>query len=266
MQSVTTLLGNLPYLNPLSGGVDGLAGPGRTAGCPIDQLAQVSACLEFKNWGILVALIVAAPLTALFFDIKVTAGNPLPMPVMPADAPGSTMMVLSAIPWTLAGGLLGPVAAAGIGILSGLFQGVWDTHSIFTVIELGLMGVLFAVATRQRYRTSIFRLLRMPVFSALCLVLVHAFLFVLGGFFTALGTASISQRLDYAFSNLGVVSLAFGGEMLVAGLVAQLVSSSRRWGKHPSPPALPGRKKHRDALHVGYGLDHRSAVDPASRR
>ena len=75
-----------------------------------------------KNWGILVALIVAAPLTALFFDIKITAGNPLPMPVMPADAPGSTMMVLSAIPWTLAGGLLGPVAAAGIGILSGLFR------------------------------------------------------------------------------------------------------------------------------------------------
>ena len=29
--------------------------------------------------------------------------------------PGSTMMIFSAIPWTLAGGLLGPFAAAGIG-------------------------------------------------------------------------------------------------------------------------------------------------------
>ena len=75
---------------------------------------------ETRHWGILAALIAAAPLTALFLGDNFTTGTPLPMPGMPAESAGSTMMVLSAIPWTLAGGLLGPFAAAGIGILSGL--------------------------------------------------------------------------------------------------------------------------------------------------
>jgi HAMP domain-containing protein len=97
------------------------------------------------------------------------------------------------------------------------------------------------VANKQRYRTFIFRLLRQPLFSALSLVLVHAFLFILSAFFTVSTTASVTQRLDYAFSNLGVVSLAFGGEMLIAGLVAQFVSAAMptRWGAttllQPSP-------------------------------
>jgi signal transduction histidine kinase len=240
MQFITTLLGSQPYLNQLSpaGWMVWLGLAGLLVVLLISW-RRYQPAWEARNWGILVTLIIAAPLTALFFRIDITLGNPLPVPGIPAEAAGSTMMVLSAIPWTLAGGLLGPFAAAGIGILSGLVQGLWGTHSYFTMIELGLMATLFAVATRQRYRTSIFRLLRMPLFSALCLVLIHAFLFVLSGFFTALGTASLSQRLDYAFSNLGVVSLAFGGQMLVAGLVAQLVSSSRRWGStlplQPSP-------------------------------
>jgi signal transduction histidine kinase len=240
MQFVATLLGNVPYLNLLS--VAGWMVWLGLAGLLVVLLIswrRYQPAWRSQNWGILAALIVAAPLTALFFGFDFKTGNALPMPGMPSDSAGSTMMILSAIPWTLAGGLLGPFAAAGIGLLSGLVQGLWDTHSYFTMVELGLMATLFAVATRQRYRTPLFRLLRTPLFSALILVLVHAFLFILGGFFAVVGDASISQRLDYAFSNLVSVSLAFGGEMLVAGLVAQLVSSSKRWGStlslQPSP-------------------------------
>ena len=151
------------------------------------------------------------------------------------------MMIFSAIPWTLAGGLLGPFAAAGLGLLSGLLRTVWDTHSLFTAIELGLMGVLFAAANRQRYRTPLFGLLRQPLFSALCLTVIHTVLFVLSAFFTVSTVASISERLDYALSNAGVASLAFAGEMLVAGLVAQVLAIAfpLRWGGigllQPSP-------------------------------
>jgi signal transduction histidine kinase/HAMP domain-containing protein len=240
MQFVTTLLGSQPYLNMLSlaGWMVWLGLAGLLVVLLISW-RRYQPAWESHHWGIAAALIMAAPITALFFGINLTTGNTLPMPGMPAESAGSTMMVLSAIPWTLAGGLLGPFAAAGIGILSGLVQGYWDTHSYFTMVELGLMATLFSVAARQRYRTPLFRLLRAPLFTALLLVLVHAFLFVLGGFFAVVGDAPISQRLDYAFGNLGAVSLAFGGEMLVAGLVAQLVSSSRRWGStfplQPSP-------------------------------
>jgi signal transduction histidine kinase len=240
MQFVKILLGSLPYLNPLS--LAGWMVWMGLAGLLVVLLIswrRYQPAWSSRNWGILAALIVAAPLTAFFFGINIITRNTLPMPGMPAESAGSTMMFLSAIPWTLAGGLLGPFVAAGVGLLSGLVQGLWDTHSYFTMVELGLMATLFAVATRQRYRTPLFRLLRAPLFTALLLVLVHAFLFILGGFFAVVGDASISQRLDYAFSNLGAVSLAFGGEMLVAGLVAQIVSSSKRWGStlplQPSP-------------------------------
>jgi PAS domain S-box-containing protein len=143
------------------------------------------------------------------------------------------MMIFSAIPWILAGGLLGPFAAAGLALVSGVLRGIWDTHTLFTALDLGLMAAMFAVASRQRYRTLIYRLLRQPLFSALSLVIPHAGLFVLGTLFTLSASASVTERLDYAFSNLDVVSLAFAGEMLVAGLAAQIIATifRNRWGQ-----------------------------------
>jgi len=227
MQFVLSLLDNLAYLNPIS-----LAGwmvwLGLAGLLVVSLLSWRKYNPEWKAqfWGILAALIIAAPLAALFFGLEFSVGSALPMPGLPEEPAGSTMMIFSAIPWTLAGGLLGPFAAAGIGMLSGLVRGVWDTHSFFSVIDYGLMAAVFAVANRQRFRTPLFRLLRQPLVSALGLVLVHALLFILGAFFTVSPTVSMTSRLDYALSNLGVVSLAFGGEMLVAGLVAQIVSAA----------------------------------------
>ena len=256
MQFLATLFDNHAYLNPLSlaGWMVWLGLAGLLVVLLLSWRRYQPAWTR-QHWGILVALIVATPLTALFFGIKLTTGSALPMPGMPVEPPGSTMMILSAVPWTLAGGLLGPFAAAGIGMLSGLVQGLWDTHSYFSMVELGLMAAMFAVASRQRYRTTVFGLLRSPLFSVLILVLVHAFLFVLGAFFTAAGTASVSQRLDYALSNLGAISLAFGGEMLVAGLVAQLVKSSfpKRWGDSGLPQPSPAEKSIETRFMFGTG-------------
>jgi len=242
MQFLATLLDNLAYLNPLSlaGWMVWLGLAGLLAVFLLNW-RKYHPTWNAGLWGISGILLVAAPLAALFLGIKISTGGALPMPGMPEEPPGSTLMVFSAIPWTLAGGLLGPFAAAAIGMLSGLARGIWDTHSYFSTLEVGLMAAMFAVANRQRYRTFIFRLLRQPLFSALSLVLVHAFLFLLSAFFTASATASVTQRLDYALSNLGAVSLAFAGEMFIAGLVAQIASAAMplRWGTstllQPSP-------------------------------
>jgi len=227
MQFLPWLLNNLAYVNPIS-----LAGWMVWLG--LAGLLAV-ALIGWRNyhpdwnvrfWGLLAAFIVAAPFASLFLGIEFSTGSALPMPGVPEEPPGSTMMIFSAIPWTLAGGLLGPVAAAVVGMFSGLVRGVWDTHSFFTLIDLGLMAAMFSVANRQRYRTIVFRLLRQPLVSALSLVVVHALLFVLSAFFTVSPAASVTERLDYALSNLGVVSLAFGGEMFIAGLVAQIASAA----------------------------------------
>src|SRR6185436_1405195 len=103
------------------------------------------------------------------------------------------------------------------------------------------MGIMFAVANRQRYRTTLYGLLRQPLFSALALVLVHTALFVLSAFFTVSPFATVTERLDYALSNAVAAGLAFAGEMLVAGLVAQVIAMAYplRWGGigllQPSP-------------------------------
>ncbi|HLF75279.1 MAG TPA: ATP-binding protein, partial [Anaerolineales bacterium] len=184
-----------------------------------------------RHWGILIALLLATPITALFLGLQFPTGSALPVPGLPEEPPGSTMMVFSALPWIMAGGLLGPFAAAVLGMLSGLVRGFWDTHSLFSMLELGLIGVIFAVAARQRYRTFFFRLLRQPLFGALSLTVVHLLIFVLSAFFTVSASASVTERLDYALSNAGVAGMAFGGEMLVAGLAAQVLASvfPNRW-------------------------------------
>ncbi|MDQ3005569.1 MAG: ATP-binding protein [Chloroflexota bacterium] len=242
MQFLATLLTNFAYLNPipLAGWLVWLGLAGLLA-FALQNWRNYQPKWNRRAWLILAALIIVTPFAALFFGLEFSTGSALPVPGLPDEPPGSIMMIFSAIPWTLAGGLLGPFAAAGIGMLSGLIRGIWDTHSLFTVIDLGLMGTLFAVANRQRYRTFIYRLLRQPLVSALGLTLVHALLFVLSAFFTVSTTASVTERLDYALSNFGVVSMAFGGEMLVAGLVAQVIALAfpARWGElgmlQPSP-------------------------------
>ncbi|HEY9528029.1 MAG TPA: ATP-binding protein [Anaerolineales bacterium] len=233
MQFLRTLLDNLAYLNPipLPGWLVwlGLAG---LLGIALFNWRKYNLEWNARATWLLVALILATPFATLFFGLEFSTGSTLPVPGLPEEPAGSTMMIFSAIPWILAGGLLGPFAAAGLGIFSGLLRGVWDTHTLFTALDLGLMGVMFAVASRQRYRTFFYRLLRQPLFSALSLTLPHAALFVLATLFTLSASASVTERLDYAFSNLGIVSLAFAGEMLVAGLAAQVIATvfRNRWG------------------------------------
>ena len=242
MQFVETLLDHLAYLNPipLPGWLVWLGLVG-LLGIALFHWRKYHIEWNRRATLILAALTLVTPFAALFFGVEFSTGSTLPVPGLPEEPAGSTMMIFSAIPWILAGGLLGPLAAAGLGLLSGLIRGVWDTHTLFTALDLGIMGVMFAVASRQRYRTFIYRLLRQPLFSALSLTLPHAALFVLATLFTLSASASVTERLDYAFSNLGVVSLAFAGEMLVAGLAAQVIAGvfRNRWGGlgmlQPSP-------------------------------
>jgi signal transduction histidine kinase/HAMP domain-containing protein len=237
-----SLLNNLAYVNPipLAGWLVWL-GVGGMLGVSFYNWRAYQPKLDARGWGLLGVLIVATLITALFIGLELSSGSSLPVPGLPEKPPGSTMMIFSAVPWMLAGGLLGPFAAAGIGMLSGLLRAVWDTHSLFTVVELGLLGAFFAVINRQRYRTTLYVWLRQPLFSALLLTVIHAVLFVLSAFFTASAVATVTERLDYALSNVGVASLAFAGEMLVGGLVAQVIAVAfpKYWGGvgalQPSP-------------------------------
>jgi PAS domain S-box-containing protein len=188
---------------------------------------------------LLVGLIIAAPFASLLFGLRLPPGSALPPPDLAVDPNGPAAMLFSALPWVVAGGMLGPAAAAGVALLSGLMLGFFETHSWFTAMQLALLAALFSLAVRQRFRTPVFQAIRSPIVAGALTVLVFAFIdFIIRPLSVS---GELASRIDYTQTNLLVNTLAFGIEMLVAGLVAQALSlwMPRRWGPRgyliPSP-------------------------------
>ncbi|MBN1303833.1 MAG: HAMP domain-containing protein [Anaerolineales bacterium] len=177
---------------------------------------------KWSSWGLLIGLLCSVPLVSLFFYIRILSGTVLPVPGYPVASQGAALMPFSAIPWTVAAGILGPVGGILVGGLSGLVRGIWDSHSIFTILELAFLGCFYSLAVRQRYRTWTFRLLRQPLIAALSLLPLHVLLYFLGAFFTVSG--SVTVRLDYTISSVYTSTMAMAGEVLVAGILSQVLA------------------------------------------
>jgi PAS domain S-box-containing protein len=149
-------------------------------------------------------------------------------------------MFLAALPWFLAGGLLGPSPAAALAATSGIFLSLWGTHQPFLPLELALLGTLFGAAMQQRYRTPVFRSLRHPLFTALLFFIGYPVLFLIDSLFV--GQGILANRLDFAVTHAIPAGLAIGGSLLVAGLLAEGFARvfPARWGGKgklvPSPP------------------------------
>ena len=69
----------------------------------------------------------------------------------------AAMMIFGALGWMIAGGTLGPLPAFVLAAIAGLLRAPFDTHTIFTSIEFGLLAMLFSMAIRQRYRTTSYK-------------------------------------------------------------------------------------------------------------
>jgi signal transduction histidine kinase len=209
-----------------------------------------------REWGLFFVFLILIPIVNLFIGIRFASASTMPLPGLPADAPGSALMVFSAIPWMFGGGLLGPVGAAVLGAFAGLLRGSLDTYSLFTILEFALMGAWFSGNMRQRYRTPIYVLLRQPLAAALLLIPLHVLFYTISALFTQWGVnIPITARLDFALSNAGIVALAFGGEMLVAGIVAQIifVAFPKMWGSNQPLQPSPGEKSLESRFLFGVG-------------
>jgi signal transduction histidine kinase/HAMP domain-containing protein len=202
---------------------------------------EIQPAWTTRSWGFFIGLLILIPITSLFIGVRLPAGSALPLPNFPADtSPGSSMMLFSAVSWTLAGGFLGPLAAALLGLFAGILRGAWDTYSLFSALEFSLLAILFSASVRQRYRTPIYRLARQPLISGVLMIPLHLVLFIIGAFFSIPSTVPVAARLDFALSNSGIAALTFGGEMLIAGVIAQLaaVTFPLAWGeKKPLQPS-----------------------------
>jgi signal transduction histidine kinase/HAMP domain-containing protein len=248
MEFISTLLTGLPFLAPptWAGWAVWLALLGLLI-VGMLRARQVQPEWKGREWGLFIGLLILVPLTNLFIGIRLNPESARPFPDLPANAPGSALMPFSAIPWTLGGGLLGPLGAVLLGGFAGLLRGTWDTYTLFSTLELALLGAFFSVLARQRFRTTAYRILRQPLIAALLLIPFHALFSIISALFTQWGIAvstPVTARLDFALSNASVVTLAFGVEMLIAGLVGQVLAMAypAAWGGKQALLPSPGER------------------------
>lgn len=216
------------------------------------RLRRYNKPLSQRYWGTWIALALLAPICNLFVGFHLSASVGLPIQWIPAEVSIPVLMVFSALPWMLAGGLLGPAGAASIAVIAGIVSALWNTHSPFTPLEMALLGTFFGAAMMQRYRTPFYRVLRHPLFAALLLAIIYPFIFILTA--TAAADNTLAVRLDYALSLFVPTIAVVAVELLVGGLIAEVIAVGMpsAWGEHtqllPSPAERSLRARYLSAL------------------
>ena len=174
--------------------------------------------------------------------VLVTPFLGIPIEEEPGNGQLSHLMVFAAVPWMLAGGLLGLIPTVLLAGISGLLLAYLDTHSIFTPLLFMTASILFTLGLRQRYRTWIYRLLRSPLISA-----VAAGLALAPATFLALildGTGSVTQRAVEALARFRGMYIALAGMVLFGGLVCLMVKffTGEKWGSKGELKSAPGKE------------------------
>lgn len=182
-----------------------------------------------KFWTIFSVLLAFAILLPLFFGIKLPWQSSLPLPNITRESSSPAIMVLSAIPWVLAAGILGFWPAVAIGFISGLVTALWNTHNLFTPLETASLALLIAYALRQNYRSRLFQWLRKPIGAAIAMAFISIPVYLLTTFFSTNG--SLAARLDYAFTQSWIIMLVNAVQIITAGLLLDLalVTKSKYW-------------------------------------
>ncbi len=193
--------------------------------------------IEGRFWLMFFGLSTWAALSNLFLGIGLNARGALPVPGLPVDESTAILMPLAAIPWLIAAGTLGPWGGALIAGFAGLLRAAFDTHSPFLPLEFATLGIIAAASIRQRYRTPVYRWLRQPFVTALMLIPLRVLLYLIGTLTLDIG--SLPARVDHILSRLSIVTLAFGGEIVIAGIAAQILfwAFPRYWGEAQEEPS-----------------------------
>ncbi|HUS84076.1 MAG TPA: hypothetical protein VMX56_02945, partial [Anaerolineales bacterium] len=171
-------------------------------------------------------LLLAAPLAAQLFLLRLPAPSTLVIPGVPQGVEGPAFSIFGAFPWLLAAGFLGGGPAVAIAFVGGLARSAWETHSILTPLHMTLAAVLVSWLLRQNYREWPGRVGRNPLIAAL-----------IGGL--ALGTmgsvehyiysgGSFYDAFDFTFSLLQPTYLAAFIELGIAGGICLWLRNTER--------------------------------------
>jgi len=173
---------------------------------------------------IFLILLVVTPLTTLLVNIRISADMLTPLPNLPVDVAQPVLMVFFALPIVLAGGLVGAIGAAGVGLASGLVLAFYGSHTIFTLVETAGLGLVFGIAVGQNFRTPFYRFIRHPLGAAFVVVIGFIPVYLVSSFFAVPGI--LAERFDFALTQNWVRTLARSVELLLAGGIGEIVFAS----------------------------------------
>jgi PAS domain S-box-containing protein len=179
-------------------------------------------------WLLLAVLFVATPISSSFLGLGLRLGANVIVPEMPVEIGMLSIMIFSALPWVLAAGLLGPLPAVGLAMMAGFTRAFGETHSAFTIIEFGFLGLVFAWSVNQSYRWKIFGLLRHPMGAFLFTALAYIPLIMTLSLFSTSG--NLAEKLDYSFTQTYPFMVSRWIELFLASVPAELLMMSSRAG------------------------------------
>jgi PAS domain S-box-containing protein len=139
----------------------------------------------------------ALSVSILIFTPFLGAAVNADLPIIPDNRLFQYMMILAALPWMIAGGVLGPLPAIMLAGISGLLYAFLSSNHIFIPLVFMTLALFYSCAVRQNYRTFIFRLLRFPLVATLFSLIAN--LPVLLGAQILIQQGSLAERFTAAF-------------------------------------------------------------------
>ncbi len=177
--------------------------------------------MAWQKWALLVLLASSTFLAGRLLVVYPDVAYFLPLPGVPIETSGLAIYLLACLPFVLGSGFLGITSATLLGMLSGLSIALVQTHQLMTVVEYGGLALVFALALRQPYRARLYRILRHPLGAGLLIAIGFTPIYIISAMFSTPG--SLEARLDYALTQVWLLAVFRGGELLAASLVGEIL-------------------------------------------
>jgi PAS domain S-box-containing protein len=171
-----------------------------------------------RSRALLWTLCLLAPLANALFCLSPHGGR-LPETTLGSLQP--TIPILGAIPWILAGGMLGGWQAMLVGLLGGLFRAGWGTHSLLTPFHIAIQAAFVTWLLERDYDDRLGGALRHPLISSVIGGLLFGILTTMEGFLYTGG--DLYEGSDFVLSNLAIFLIAEMVEVVSAGLIAEIL-------------------------------------------
>jgi len=183
-----------------------------------------------KNLIWLAVLSLSVLILTPFFNVPLSSSG--------AGVDSQRLILFAAVPWLVAGGIVGMIPAVLLAGMSGLLAAYFFTHQIFTPLIFMTAAIIFTLSARQRYRPFFFRLLRFPLLAALFSALVSVPFLFISCFFRS--TGEFPSRMVDVINEFPGTALSFGGMILIGGVICVFIKMAvgKAWGTQQ--PLKPG--------------------------